>query len=310
MANYLDFEAYFNGSWVAYRDVMISPDDRGFMLSDAVFDVGRTFNGVPFRWEDHVDRLFRSLKYLDLDPGVTKERVVELGHETVRRNSGYLGEVPDFIISCFVTRGPGVEIMSESGPPNVCVNVKPISCAAFAPFFEHGAHGLIARTRSYPTESMDSKLKHYSRLNFVLASIEAARVDPAASPILLDGNGNVTEGNVTEGNAFNVFVVADGAIRTPKDNSILQGVTRQVVMELAEQMGNPVIEADLQPYDLYTADEVFFTRTTPRIIPVSRVDNRPIGARFPGEITEKLLAAHSDLVGVDIVDQIRSYAER
>lgn len=304
MADYLEFDAYFNGSWVPYRDVMISPDDRGFMLSDAVFDVARTFNGIPFRWEDHVDRLFRSLKYLDLDPQLTEKEVVELGEETVRRNSGYLGDVPDFIISCFVTRGPGVEIMSESGPPNVCLNVKPINCGAFAPLFEAGAHGVIARTRSYSVESMDSKLKHYSRLNFVLASIEVARIDPAASPILLDGNGNVTEGN-----AFNVFVVTDGAIRTPKSTSILQGVTRQVIMELADEMSNPVIEDDLQPYDLYTADEVFFTRTTPRIIPVSQIDNRTIGSQFPGPVTEKLLGAHSDLVGVDIVGQIRTYAE-
>ena len=305
MADYLEFDSYFNGAWIPYRDVMISPDDRGFMLSDAVFDVARTFNGIPFRWADHVDRLFRSLKYLDLDPLMTKEKVVELGEEAVHRNVGYLGEVADFIISCFVTRGPGVEVMSESGPPNVCVNVKPINCVAFAPLFENGAHGAIARTRSYSVESMDSKLKHYSRLNFVLASIEAAQIDPFASPILLD-----VDGNVTEGNAFNVFVVTDGKIRTPKAISILEGVTREVVMELADAMGNSVIEDDLQPYDLYTADEVFFTRTTPRIIPVSKIDNRVIGDQLPGPVTEKLLAAHSDLVGVDIVDQIRKYARR
>ena len=305
MADYLKFDAYFNGVWVPYRDVMISPDDRGFMLSDAVFDVARTFKGIPFRWEDHVERLFRSLEYLNLDPGLRKEQILEIGGEAVRRNSGYLEEVADFIISCFVTRGPGVEIMSEAGPPNVCVNVKPINCVAFAPFFESGAHGAIARTRSYPVESMDSKLKHYSRLNFVLASIEAARIDPTASPILLD-----VDGNVTEGNAFNVFVVTDGKIRTPKAISILEGVTRKVVMELAATMGNSVIEEDIQPYDLYTADEVFFTRTTPRIIPVSQIDNRSIGDHFPGPVTEKLLAAHSDLVGVDIVDQIRTYAKK
>ena len=303
MASYLDFEAYFNGSWMPYSKIMISPDDRGFMLSDAVFDVGRTLNGVPFRWEDHVDRLFRSLKYIDLDPGLSQDQIVELGYESVERNRTYLDEVPDFIISCFVTRGLGVESIRDAGPHNICVNVKPISCATFARFFEHGAHGIIARTRSYPVESMDPKLKHYSRLNFVLADIEVSNIDPTASPILLDTNGNVTEGN-----AFNIFTVTDGKIKTPKGDNILQGVTRQVVMELADAMGNPVVEADLQPYDLYTADEVFFTRTTPRIIPVSRIDNRPVGDRFPGLITEQLLAAHSDLVGLDIVDQIRTHA--
>ena len=92
---------------------------------------------------------------------------------------------------------------------------------------------------------MDPKLKDYSRLNFVLADIEVSNIDPTASPILLDTNGNVTEGN-----AFNIFTVTDGKIKTPKGDNILQGVTRQVVMELADAMGNPVVEADLQPFDL------------------------------------------------------------
>ena len=143
MASYLDFEAYYNGSWIPYSKIMISPDDRGFMLSDAVFDVGRIFNGVPFRWEDHVDRLFRSLKYIDLDPGLSQDQIVELGYEAVERNRTHLGEVPDFIISCFVTRGLGVESIRDAGPHNICVNVKPISCATFARFFEHGAHGML-----------------------------------------------------------------------------------------------------------------------------------------------------------------------
>ena len=305
MASHLDFEAFFNGLWVPYREVMISPDDRGFILSDVVFDVARTFDGVPFRWEDHVDRLFRSLKYLALDPGFSPDEITALGLEAVERNAHRRPDVPDFTVRCFVTRGANVEQLRASGPPNVCVNVSPLNCAAFAPYFERGAHGVIARTRSYSSTSVDAKLKHASRLNFVLADIEAATIDPEASPILLDADGNVTEGN-----AFNVFAVTDGAIRTPKDDAILQGVTRQTVMELAAGLGMPVTEDDLQPYDLYTADEVFFTRTTPRLIPVSRIDNRAVGREFPGPVTMQLLAAHSELVGVDIVDQITTYAAR
>ena len=303
MSTYLDYQAFFNGAWVPYRDVMISPDDRGFVLSDAAFDVARTFDGVPFRWEDHVSRLFRSLKYLDLDPGYSAEEIDRIGREAVERNRSYLTTEPDFTITCFVTRGPNVETLSDAGPPNVCVNVKPINCAAFAPVYDQGARAVVARTRSYPAGSLDAKLKHYSRLNFVLAALEASRTDPGASPILLD-----QDGNVTEGNAFNVFVVKDGVIRTPHDDSILEGVTRKTVMELAAGMGRPVVEDDLQPYDLYNADEVFFTRTTPRIIPVATIDGRRIGEELPGPITQQLLAAHSDLVGLDIVDQIVTHA--
>ena len=105
-----------------------------------------------------------------------------------------------------------------------------------------------------------------------------------------------------------MFIVNDGVLKTPKDDNILQGVSRQVVFELAEGLGIPAYEEDLQPYDLYTADEVFFSRTSPRIMPVSQVDKRPIGSEIPGPVTRQLLAAHSELVGVDIVGQSLHYA--
>jgi len=132
----------------------------------------------------------------------------------------------------------------------------------------------------------------------VLATLEAHDVDPEALPILLDQYGNVTEGT---GN--NVFIVKDGVLKTPDDRHILQGVSRGVVMEIAERLGIPVSIEDLQPYDLYTADEVLFTRTSPRIVPVSRVDGRHIGDHVPGPITQQLIAGHSEMVGVDLVGQ-------
>jgi len=136
----------------------------------------------------------------------------------------------------------------------------------------------------------------------VLAELEASDVGPDAQPIMLDRYGNVTEGI-----GWNVFAVADGVLRTPTDRSILQGVSRRVVMELADQLDLTVIEEDMQPYDLYTADEVFFTRTSPRIVPVREVDGRPVAREVPGPVTKQLLAAHSDMVGVDIVDQALRY---
>ena len=97
-------------------------------------------------------------------------------------------------------------------------------------------------------------------------------------------------------------------IKTPTDRSILQGISRSVIFEIAEQLDIPVEEDDLQPYDIYTADEVFFSRTSPRIVPVSMVDKRPVGESTPGPITRQLLAAHSELVDVDIVGQALHYA--
>ena len=146
---------------------------------------------------------------------------------------------------------------------------------------------------------------HHSRLNFVQAELEAADVDPAAQPVLLDAAGNVSEGI-----GYNVFLVKDGVLKTPSDRSILQGISRGVIIELAQRLDIPVSEEDLQPYDLYTADEVFFSRTSPRIVPVSRVDNRGVGGEVPGEVTRRLISAHSEMAGVDIVDQALHYARR
>lgn len=303
MADHGDYTAYFNGEWVRYKDVRISPDDRGFMVADVVFDIGRTFNGVPFVLDRHIDRLYRSLKYLRIDCGITPGEMMSLCEEGVRRNEEHLESVGDFSINPFVTRGAQARRIGDAGPATVCISIKPVAFASFARFYTEGAHGVIARTRSYSSQFMDPKVKHHSRLNFVQAELEVADVDPSAQPILLDDSGNLSEGI-----GYNVFLVKDGVLKTPTDRSILQGISRGVLIELAERLEIPFSEEDLQPYDLYTADEVFFSRTSPRIVPVSRVDNRAVGEECPGPITRQLISAHSEMVGVDIVDQAMHFA--
>lgn len=298
MANYQDYTAYFNGEWVPYGDVKIAPDDRGFEVADVVFDIARTFNGVPFRLEAHIARLYRSMKYMRLDPGLSSEEMTEICEEAVSRNSDRLAEVGDFNIHPFVTRGESIV-----GPPTIAVMIRPVAFHTFARYFVDGAHGVIAKTRSYPSDVMEPKVKHNSRLNFVLAELEARDVDPEGLPILLDQGGNLTEGI-----GYNVFLVKDGVLKTPTDRSILQGVSRGVILELAGKLGIEAVEEDLQPYDLRTADEVFFSRTSPRIVPVSKMDTQSVGDKFPGPITNQLLAAHSELVGVDIVGQSLHHA--
>ncbi len=300
MVDQSSFIAYFNGEWMPYGDVKISPHDRGFMLADVVFDAARTFGGKPFVLDRHINRFYRSLKYMRLDPGLTPDEMSDLCQEGVERNRSRLDEVGDLSIYPFVTRGAGPGVSDSS--PTVCIMIKPLAFASFANYYLEGDHGVIVRTRSYSSDTIDPKVKHHSRANFVLAELEAADVDPDASPILLDGDGNLTEGV-----NCNVFLVKDGVLKTPTDRSILQGVSRSVVIDVAGQLGIPVVEEDLQPYDVYTADEVFFSRTSPRIVPVGMVDRRPVGDSIPGPVTQQLLAAHSEMVGVDIVDQALHY---
>ena len=206
MGNYDDYTAYFNGEWVPYSEVLFPPHDRGFAVADVVFDQGRTFGGVPFRLEDHVNRLYRSLKYVRVDPGFGEEEMVEVCREGVSRNDHRRNEVGDFAINPIITRGTLVD-----GPPSVCVIIKPIHFEEFARYYVDGAHAIITKVRSYSSSMLDAKVKHHSRMNFVLAELEARDIDPEGLPLLLD-----VEGNVTEGLGYNVFIVNDGVLKTPK----------------------------------------------------------------------------------------------
>ena len=302
-ADYTKYTAYMNGEWVPSSDLKIDVRDRGVKGGDTVFDVARTFNGKSFRMKQHVDRLYRSLKYARIDPGISPTEMFDASEEAISRNLHLLEEAGDFLIHQLITRGPG-RWAHTAGPAMVIVEIAP-NYWDFAPLFETGAHGVIARTRSYPVDSLDPKIKHYSRMNFALAELEAADVDPEAWPILTD-----TSGNLTEGTGYNVFLVKDGVILTPGDSDILQGVTRGAIYDFARQLGIPVVEEPLQPYDLYNADEAFFTNTLFCVLPVTKVDNRTVGDGEPGPVVRQLQAAWSENVGLDIVDQAVTHSRR
>jgi len=298
------FTAYFCGQWVPFHEVWIDPLDRGFLVGDCVFDVARTFNGKSFRMREHVDRLYRSLAYVRIDPGLSPDEMERISEEVIARNEDLRHEVGDYQIWQFVTRGRG-RWAHRAGPPAVCVCVRQIGFSRYAGLYDAGAHGVIVRTRSFSPDALDPKVKNFSRMNFNLAELEASDVDPDGWPILTDSRGNLTEGV-----GYNLFIVTRGAIRTPGDRGVLQGVSRGMVFDLGRELGIPVLEEDLQPYDLYTADEAFFTSTSPCVLPVTQVDRRPIAGGKPGPVVARLLSAWSEIVGVDIAAQARHYAPR
>ena len=196
-----------------------------------------------------------------------------------------------------VARG-GAARAWAAGSPNVYVKYSPQQFAWFASLYETGVHGVVTRARSYEPAALDPKAKHLSRLNMSLAELEANDLDPGAWAVLTDGAGNVTEGT-----SHNVFAVTDGVIRTPTDKAVLGGISRGMVLDLTDRIGMPAREEDLQPYDLYTADECFFSGTSFSVLPVTEIDRRPIGDGKPGPVVQRLLAAWSEDVGIDIVAQ-------
>ncbi len=299
-----DYLAYFCGSYLPASQVKIDPMDRGFLVGDAVFDVFRTFNGKSFRLKEHVDRLYRSLKYVRIDPGLAPEEMAEVSEEVIRRNESHRAAVGDFAVWQFVTRGRG-RWAHSAGPPAVGVFIRSLGLGRFHQAYKDGAHGVIVRSRSYSPDALDPKVKNFSRMNFNMAELEAGDIDKAGWPILMDSRGNITEGV-----GYNVFIVSRGTIVTASDQHVLQGVSRGIVFDLAKGLGIPVVEEDFQPYDVYNADEVFFSSTSPCVLPVSRVDRRPIGAGAPGPIARRLLEAWGQAVGLNIVQQALTYGPR
>lgn len=298
-----EFITYLNGEWVPRNELKVHVDDRGFRVGDTVFDVTRTFNGTSFLLDRHIDRLYRSMKYVRIDIGISMKEMTRLTEEAVEKNLGQLEEHGDFDIWHAITRGPG-RWAYEADAPTVIIDVAPIPWAWFGSDL-NGAKGVITKTRSMSSQTVDPKIKHHSRLNFNLAEMEAGDIEDHGWPVLTDASGNLTEGV-----GYNLFTVTNGVIRTPNDTSILQGVSRGYVFELAEQLGIPVIEEDLQPYDLYTADEAFFSSTPYCLLPVTAFDKRDIGDGKPGSVFKQLMSAWSERVGVDVVGQAEKHYQK
>jgi len=297
------FVSYLSGKWVPRSELKVDVADRGFRVGDTVFDVTRTFNGKSFMLREHVDRLYRSLKYTRIDVNLSVDEMIAVTEDGLKRNSHMLEKSGDFSIWHAITRGPG-RWAHSSGPATVIIDIGVNPWSWFTEHYRNGAHAVITKTRSYSAETVDPKIKHHSRMNFNLAELEAGDVDPKGWPVLLDSSGNLTEGV-----GYNVFLVTNGVIRTPGDSTILQGISRMAVQRLAKQLNMPIVEEELQPYDLYTADEAFFSSTPLCVLPVTKVDKRQVGDGKVGPVTKQLLAAWSEMVGVDIVDQAERFVK-
>ena len=293
----MEYQVLVNGQFVDRDKAQVSIHDRGFRLGDVVFDTSRTFNGQIFRLRDHLERFYRSLKYVRINPGMSIDEMEVATLEVVKKNEALRESLKDdYMISQIVSGG----ISQRINGPTVVIMIDPLGSPRWAPAYKNGASVVISKTRSYSSQSLDPKVKHYSRLNFVLAELEATDVDPGSLPLLLD-----LDGNVSESTGANFFIVSDKRLLVPKTESTLQGVSRLTITELAKSLSIPVIETNIQPYDVYTADEAFLCSTPYCILPVGKVDGRQIGDAVPGDITNQLLAAWSEKVGLDIVDQLR-----
>jgi branched-chain amino acid aminotransferase len=293
--------ASFNGKIVRESEVLIPFRDQGFLRGDAVFDMTRSFNGKAFRIEEHVTRLYRSLKYLDIDPGLSPAEMTSISEEVLARNRHLLGPGEDYWLAQRISRGVGRvpgDNWNHYGP-NVIVECVPLPLRERAKHFRDGIDVVTPSLRRTPPDALSPRAKMHQYLNLVLADREVKAQNPDAWAVLLDVNGNLAEGQ-----GSNIFLVRDGALTTPRERYVLPGISRQATIDLARQLLIPFEEKDLDLYDAYTADECFLTSTSLCICGVRSLNGRTFGSgQVPGPVTERLIDAYKEMVGCDFVAQ-------
>jgi len=269
---------WIDGKFVAESEAKISIFDHGLLYGDGVFEGIRFYNNQAFRLHNHLDRLIDSAKAIALTLPYTKDEFVTAVNQVIQKfdlDSGYIRLV--------ITRGKG------------SLGINPASCHKSSAFIiadksnfvdkrvlERGAKLIIASTRRLAADGLDPRIKSLNYLNHILARMEATQAQ-AGEAILLNAQGNVTEGSTD-----NIFIVKNNKIITPSiSDGALDGITRSVIFEIANEQGLECEAKTLSPYDLYTADECFLTGTAMELLPVSEVDGRSLSS-CPGEMYKLL----------------------
>jgi branched-chain amino acid aminotransferase len=278
---------YINGELVPKSQAKISVFDHGFLYGDGVFESILVTDGVAFKLKEHIDRLYDSAKAICLDIPMSKEEMIKTVVDVVRANG-----FRDAYIRLIVTRGVGDLGLDprKCQKPTIVIIVDKIKLYEE----ETSSKGLTAIISSVRRDRVDAtthEVKSMNYLNNILAKLEANAVG-ADEAIMLDDRGFVSEGT-----ADNIFIVKNGMIYTPpRTCGILPGITRARVMKLAEELGYKVIEKEITPAELLTADEVFLTGTAAGIVPVTKIAGRVIGDGKPGPITRKLMERFKQLL--------------
>jgi branched-chain amino acid aminotransferase len=272
---------YINGKICEREEAKISVFDHGLLYGDGVFEGIRVYNGKVFRHQEHIDRLYESAKAIALTIPISPAEMMKAVEETVKADNKIEG-----YIRLVVTRGPGnLGLDPRSCKPNVIVIVDDISLYP-KELYENGMKIVTATLiRNHPNAT-NPRIKSLNYLNNILAKIEAIRAG-CLEALMLNHKGEVAECT-----GDNVFIVKNGVLKTPPaDAGILEGVTRNLVMDLARKAGIPLVEVSMTRHDIYVADEFFLTGTAAEVIAVTECDGRTIGAGKQGPITKQLREA-------------------
>jgi len=271
---------YLDGTFYPAADAKISVFDHGLLYGDGIFEGICVYNGRIFRLEQHLERLYESANTIGLKVPLTPEQFKEAIVETVKRN-----KLKEGYIRPIVTRGPGKMGLNPKNckTPSVIIIPQTVENYPNLTLGRKTAKAIVASIRRTPSFCLPAAAKTLNYLNNILAKQQAiyAGVDEA---IMLDWMGFVSEGT-----GDNLLIVRRGVLLTPAlHSSVLGGITRQVVLEVAHTLGISSDERELTIHDLYNADEAFFASTSLEIQPLVEIDGRTIGNGGEGPITKRI----------------------
>jgi branched-chain amino acid aminotransferase len=283
----MSLKIYISGKLYDKADAKISVYDHGLLYGDGVFEGIRAYSGRVFRLTKHVERLYESARSIHLEIPISREAMAKAIVDTVAVNG-----LSDAYVRAVVTRGSGSLGLDprKTTDPQIIIIADAISLYP-AELYEHGLKIITAGTQRNHPSALNPRIKSLNYLNNILAKIEGTNAG-CLEALMLNHKGEVAECT-----GDNIFIVRRGQLLTPGiDSGILEGITRDAVIELARAAGITVVERSMDRHDIYTADECFLTGTAAEVIPVVECDGRSIGQGKPGPVTLDLLRRFHTLV--------------
>jgi len=279
----MDKWVYLNGEFVSSDKAHVSIYDHGFLYGDGAFEGIRAYKGRAFKLREHVSRLYNSLKALWIEMPIDQETFAANIEKLLQMN-----EVKDCYIRVTVTRGMalGLDPKNIKGTATVVVSTDQLALYPKS-MYENGLEVVTVATRVANPQVLEPRIKSTGKyLCNIQAKIEANQVGAGEGLMLTE------DGHVAECTGDNIFFVKNGVVYTPAAHlGILEGITRQTVMDLINDLGIKIVEGVFTRFDLYAADECFLTGTGAEVIPMVKLDDRKIGDGTPGPITKKLIGA-------------------
>ena len=311
MKNKPERVVYFNGKFVKESDAKVSIYDSSLMFGDMVFEMTRSFRKKHFKLKEHIKRLFIGLKILKINIGMTENEMYQKCILTSKKNEKLMSKDDEHRLMIDVSRGildiyQGVSGLKKG--PNVIIADFPLrwTVRGMGKLFDKGINAVITSQRAIPSQYLDPKIKNRSRLFYLKANMEASLFKGDDNwAIMLDDDGYITEGT-----GDNFFIKKDKKIITSKGKNILRGISREFIFDLAKKLKIKIYEENIEPYDVYEADEAFMTGTPFCILPVVSLNQIRIGDGKPGTIFKKLLSKWSSVTGVNIKSQIQSWNKK